>query len=141
MRLILNLLWFVLSGVWLAIGYAIAGVIACVFIITIPFGLASFRIAGYVIWPFGRTVVDKVGAYQSAAGVGNLIWLIFAGWWLALLHLLAGALLCITIVGIPLGVANFKMVGIALLPFGKEVVSVEEAKRRGAVIDAALAEG
>ena len=121
MRTIGNILWFVLAGVWLAIGYVIAGILAFVLIVTIPFGIASFRIAGYTLWPFGRTVVDKPGAGAGAL-LGNIIWIIFAGWWLALGHLTTGIALCLTIIGIPLGVANFKLIPVSLLPLGKEIV-------------------
>jgi uncharacterized membrane protein YccF (DUF307 family) len=121
MRTLLNLIWLVLAGFWLAIGYAIAGIICCVLIITIPFGIAAFRIAGYTLWPFGRTMVDKPGAGGGAL-IGNLIWIIFAGWWLALGHLTTGIALCLTIIGIPLGLANFKLIPISLVPLGKEIV-------------------
>ncbi|GAA4866774.1 YccF domain-containing protein [Saccharopolyspora cebuensis] len=118
---ILNVLWLVLSGFWMAVGYAVAGVICCILIITIPFGIASFRMANYALWPFGRTLVDRRDA-GAASLLGNLVWLVFAGWWLALGHLVTGALLCITIIGIPLGVANFKLVPVSLVPLGREIV-------------------
>src|SRR3954463_14042249 len=118
MRTILNLIWLVLAGFWLAVGYVVAGLICCILIVTIPFGIASFRIAGYALWPFGRTVIRRRDAGVASA-VGNLIWLVFAGIWLALGHIITGALLCVTIIGIPLGVANFKMVPISLTPLGR----------------------
>ncbi|MEY8038206.1 MULTISPECIES: YccF domain-containing protein [Saccharopolyspora] len=121
MNAILNVLWLVLSGFWMAVGYAVAGVICCILIITIPFGIASFRMANYALWPFGRTLVDRRDA-GAASLLGNLVWLVFAGWWLALGHLVTGALLCITIIGIPLGVANFKLVPVSLVPLGREIV-------------------
>ena len=121
MRTLLNLIWLVLAGFWLAIGYAVAGIICCVLIVTIPFGIAAFRIAGYTLWPFGRTMVDKPGAGAGAL-LGNVIWIVFAGWWLALGHLTTGIALCLTIIGIPLGLANFKLIPISLLPLGKEIV-------------------
>ncbi|MEU4293322.1 YccF domain-containing protein [Kribbella sp. NPDC026596] len=121
MRTLLNLIWLVLAGFWLAIGYAVAGIICCVLIVTIPFGIAAFRIAGFTLWPFGRTMVDKPSAGAGAL-LGNLIWIIFAGWWLALGHLATGIALCLTIIGIPLGVANFKLIPISLVPLGKEIV-------------------
>jgi uncharacterized membrane protein YccF (DUF307 family) len=126
MRTILNLIWLVLAGFWLAVGYVVAGLICCVLIITIPFGIASFRIAGYALWPFGRTVVDKPGAGAPSV-LGNIIWLIVAGWWLALGHLVSGIALCVTIIGIPLGLANFKLIPISLLPLGKEIVPSDQA--------------
>jgi uncharacterized membrane protein YccF (DUF307 family) len=121
MRAILNIIWLVLCGLWMAIGYCIAGIICCIFIITIPFGLASFRIANYALWPFGRTVVDRRDAGAPSL-LGNIIWIVFAGLWLAIGHIFTGILLCVTIIGIPLGVANFKMVPISLMPLGKEIV-------------------
>jgi uncharacterized membrane protein YccF (DUF307 family) len=120
-RILLNLIWLLLAGLWMAIGYVIAGVICFILIITIPFGIASFRIAGYALWPFGRTVTRRSDAGVASA-IGNVIWLLVAGIWLALGHICTGILLCITIIGIPLGVASFKMVPISLLPLGREVV-------------------
>ena len=104
MRTLLNVIWLVLSGLWLAIGYAIAGVIMCILIVTIPFGLQAFKLAGYSLWPFGRTVVKRPEA-GGASVVGNVLWLLLAGWWLALLHLGSALLLAITIIGLPLAVA------------------------------------
>ena len=125
MRTLLNLIWLVLAGFWLAIGYAVAGVICCVLIVTIPFGIAAFRIAGFTLWPFGRTMVDKPSAGAGAV-LGNIIWVVFAGWWLALGHLATGIALCVTIIGIPLGLANFKLIPISLLPLGKEIVPTDQ---------------
>lgn len=130
MRLVLNIIWFVLSGFWMAIGYAIAAVICFVFIITIPFGIASLRIGVFALWPFGRTVVRRADA-GIASGIGNVIWFVFCGWWLALLHVIGGVLLCLTIIGIPLGLANFKLIPVSLLPLGREIVSVEQARAMG----------
>ncbi|MBB5956531.1 uncharacterized membrane protein YccF (DUF307 family) [Saccharothrix tamanrassetensis] len=121
MRIILNLIWLVLSGFWLAIGYVLTGIICCILIITIPWGLAAFRIANYALWPFGRTVVDNPEAGAPSL-IGNVIWIVVAGFWLAIGHLVSGVLLCITIIGIPLGVANFKMIPVSLMPLGKAIV-------------------
>ncbi|RSN53666.1 YccF domain-containing protein [Amycolatopsis sp. WAC 04182] len=123
MRLILNVIWLVLCGLWMALGYIVAGVICCILIVTIPFGLASFRIAAYALWPFGRAVVDRRDA-GAASTIGNVIWFLFAGLWLAIGHVLTGVALCITIIGIPLGVANFKMIPVSLMPLGKEIVEL-----------------
>ncbi|OXM45708.1 YccF domain-containing protein [Amycolatopsis alba] len=123
MRLILNVIWLVLCGLWMALGYIVAGIICCILIVTIPFGLASFRIAAYALWPFGRTVVDRRDA-GAASTIGNVIWFIFAGLWLAIGHVLTGVALCVTIIGIPLGVANFKMIPVSLMPLGKEIVEI-----------------
>ncbi|MET7281017.1 YccF domain-containing protein [Kribbella sp. NPDC005582] len=125
MRTLLNLIWLVLAGFWLAVGYAVAGLICCVLIVTIPFGIAAFRIAGYTLWPFGRTIVDKRSAGAGAV-LGNIVWVIVAGWWLALGHLVTGIALCVSIIGIPLGVANFKLIPISLLPLGKDIVPTDQ---------------
>lgn len=124
---ILNVIWLVLEGLWMAIAYVIAGIICFVLIVTIPFGIASFRIANYVLWPFGRTVVRRPDA-GAASVVGNVIWLILFGWWLALGHLITGALLCLTIIGIPLGLASFKIIPVTLLPLGVQIVPSDEVR-------------
>ena len=128
MRTVLNVIWLVLCGFWMAIGYVVAG-LACFalffLVVTIPLGIASFRIASYVLWPFGRTIEPR-----SEAGVGSLIgdiiWIVLFGWWLALGHLFTGVLLCLTIIGIPLGLGNFKIIPISLLPLGMRIVPVDE---------------
>ena len=124
MRTLLNVIWLVLAGLWLAIGYAIAGLVCFVLIITIPFGIAAFRIANYALWPFGRTVVRRPDAGPASA-VGNVIWFVLFGLWLAIAHVVTGVALCLTIIGIPLGVANFKLVPISLMPLGREIVPVD----------------
>jgi uncharacterized membrane protein YccF (DUF307 family) len=120
-RTLLNVIWLVLAGFWMAMSYVVAGIICCVLIITIPFGIAAFRIAVFALWPFGRTAVPKRNA-GVASLLGNIIWIIVAGWWLALGHLVTGALLCLTIIGIPFGIANFKLIPISLTPLGHEIV-------------------
>ncbi len=125
MRVILNIIWLVLCGFWMAIGYAAAGLVCFLLIITIPFGIACFRIAGYVLWPFGYTVVRRPGAGVGAA-IGNVLWLLLFGWWLALGHLVTGVLLCLTIIGIPLGLASFKLIPISLLPLGAQIVPADD---------------
>jgi uncharacterized membrane protein YccF (DUF307 family) len=126
LRFILNIIWVVLAGFWLAIGYVLAGILMCILIITIPFGLQAFKLANYALWPFGRTVVRKPSAGAGSC-VGNVIWVLLAGWWLALEHLITGIALAITIIGIPLALANFKMIPISLTPFGREIVPVDDA--------------
>ena len=128
MRLILNLIWLILCGWWMAILYVIAGIICFILfflIITIPFGIAAFRIATYVIWPFGRSIVWRREA-GIASVIGNIIWIILIGWWLALGHLTSGIALCLTIIGIPLGLADFKMIPISLIPLGVRIVPSDE---------------
>lgn len=126
MKTILNILWLVLAGVWLAIGYVFAGVILAITIIGIPFAVQAFKLAGYALWPFGRTLVRSPTRYKGLSAVANVLWVILAGWWLALLHLVTGILLCLTIIGIPLGVGSFKMAGAALVPFGRTIVRLDE---------------
>jgi len=121
MRLVLNVIWLVLCGLWMAIGYVIAAVVCFILIITIPFGIASLRIANYALWPFGRMVVDDPEAGAPSV-IGNVLWAVFAGWWLAIGHLVTGFLLCLTIIGIPLGLANFKLIPVSFLPLGKKIV-------------------
>ena len=125
MRLLLNIIWFVFAGVWMAIGYAFAALICFILIITIPFGIAALRIAVFALWPFGKTVIRRRDA-GIASGIGNVIWFVLCGWWLALAHLITGTLLCLTIIGIPLGLANYKLIPVSLLPLGREIVSVDE---------------
>lgn len=129
-RLLLNIIWFVLAGLWMALGYAFAALICFVLIVTIPFGIASLRIGMFALWPFGKTVVRRDDA-GAASAIGNVLWLIFCGWWLALGHLVTGVLLCLTIIGIPLGLASFKLIPVSLLPFGREIVSIEQAEAMG----------
>jgi uncharacterized membrane protein YccF (DUF307 family) len=130
MRLALNIIWVVFAGFWLALFYAIAALIMFVGIITIPFGIAALRIAGYALWPFGATVVPRADAGVGSA-IGNVLWVLLCGWWLALAHLVTGILQCLTIIGIPLGIANIKLVPLAFWPLGREIVSVEEAEALG----------
>ena len=127
MRFVLNLIWLVLCGLWLAIGYTLAGLICCVLIITIPFGLAAFRIAGYALWPFGRTIAPRSDA-GVASLIGNVLWIVLAGWWLALAHLVTGVALALTIIGIPLALANFKLIPISLTPLGVSIVPTGPAR-------------
>lgn len=122
MRFLLNVIWFVLCGFWMALGYLVAGVLCCLLIVTIPFGLASFRIANYALWPFGREVVPRPGAGVPSA-IGNLLWIVVAGLWLAIGHAITGVLLCLTIIGIPLGLANFKLIPVSLTPLGSQIVA------------------
>jgi len=123
-RTLLNLIWFLFGGLWLALGYALAGVVLCIFIVTIPLGVASFRMASYALWPFGRAVVDTPES-GSGALLLNVVWIVLAGWWLALGHITTAIAQAATIIGIPLAIANLKMIPISLVPFGKEIVRTE----------------
>ncbi len=125
MRTLLNIIWLVFAGFWLAVGYAVAGLVCCVLIVTIPFGVASFRIASYVLWPFGRKVVDKPSAGVVSA-VGNVIWILVAGIWLAVGHVLTAIPLFVSIIGIPMGIANLKLIPVSLTPLGKQIVSSDQ---------------
>jgi uncharacterized membrane protein YccF (DUF307 family) len=124
LRLLLNVIWFVLHGWLLALAYLLAGVVAFLLIVTIPFGIASFRLAGFAAFPFGRTTVPAPGAGLASA-LGNLLWFLFAGWWLALVHVIAGIAYCVTIIGIPFGIALFKLALVGLFPLGKRVVPTD----------------
>lgn len=126
MRTILNIIWLVLSGFWMFLGYLLAGVVLCILILTIPWGIASFRIGVFALWPFGRTIVEKPRAGVGSF-LGNVVWVILAGWWLAIGHILTGVAMCLTIIGIPLGIASFKLVPVSLMPLGKDIVRTDEA--------------
>ena len=121
----LNIIWLLFGGLWLALGYIFFGVLACILIVTIPAGVASFRMASYALWPFGRSVVERSGRGAVGAvsvGVMNVIWFLIAGLWLAIGHIMTAAAQAVTIVGIPLAVANVKMIPVTCFPFGKEIV-------------------
>ncbi|MFI6424680.1 YccF domain-containing protein [Promicromonospora sp. NPDC050880] len=122
MKTLLNIIWVIFAGFGLWVGYMLAGIICCLLIVTIPFGIASFRIAGYALWPFGREVVEhpRSGAF---ALIGNVIWVIVAGWWLALGHVVTAIPLVISIIGIPMAWANLKLIPVSLMPLGKQIVS------------------
>lgn len=126
MKTLLNLIWLVLAGLWMALGYLIAAVFLAITIIGLPFAKQSLKLGGYALWPFGRALIQSPTRHKSLSVIGNLLWFVLAGWWLALGHLLTGVALCLTIIGIPLGIADIKMAGAALVPFGREVVSARE---------------
>jgi uncharacterized membrane protein YccF (DUF307 family) len=125
MRLVLNVIWLIFGGLWLALGYLFAALICFLLIVTIPFGFAALRIAFYALWPFGRTIVDKPGAGTPAL-IGNVIWLVLFGVWLAIGHLVSALAMALTIIGIPLALANLKLIPVSLLPLGKEIVPVDQ---------------
>jgi uncharacterized membrane protein YccF (DUF307 family) len=124
-RVILNILWLVLCGFWMAIGYLFAALLMFILIITIPFALQAVKLAIFALWPFGRTLVKRPDAGAPSV-IGNVLWLLLAGWWLALAHLITGVLLCVTIIGIPLGLGNFKLIPVSLWPFGREIVPTDQ---------------
>ena len=121
MKTLLNLIWLIFSGLWLAIGYYIAGIICCILIVTIPWGIASFRIGNYALWPFGREVVDT-GTAGIGATIGNIIWLVVAGIWLAIGHVITSIPMFVSIICISRGWANIKLIPVSLMPLGKQIV-------------------
>ena len=121
LTLVLNIIWLVTAGFWLFLGYLVAGILAFLFIITIPFGVASFRIGLYVLWPFGREVV-QTGRAGGVSTVANVVWFVIAGLWLALGHIGTAIAQAITIIGLPLAWANLKLIPVTCFPFGKEIV-------------------
>lgn len=131
MRLIGNILWLVLGGIWMAIAYALAGLISFILIITIPFGVQAFKLASFALWPFGRVMVPRRHASAGLSAIGNVIWLLVAGIWLALGHIVAAVFNALTIIGIPFAVAHLKLAGAALTPFGNTVVSLDLARAQG----------
>ncbi len=130
MRVLLNLIWLIFGGLLLAFAYAVVAVVMFILIITIPFGIASARMALFCLWPFGRTLIRRPDA-GAASTVGNVIWFVLAGWWLAIGHLIAGIANCITIIGIPLGLAHFKLIPVSITPFGRDIVDIDQARRYG----------
>lgn len=119
MSFILNIFWFIFTGFWLFLGWVAGGVLCCVTIIGIPFGIQCFKIAQLSAWPFGTEVHENFMAHP----IGNLIWIILFGWELALVNAAAGLLWCITIIGIPCGIQCFKLAVLSFSPFGAEIVS------------------
>lgn len=134
LSLILNILWVITGGLWMAIGWLIAVVVMAITIIGLPWARSAFNIATYTFLPFGRTVLprEEVSGRDVGTGplgfIGNLIWLLLAGWWLALGHLLTAIPLAITIIGIPFAWAHLKLAGLSLWPIGRTVVSTEDAR-------------
>jgi uncharacterized membrane protein YccF (DUF307 family) len=120
-RTLLNIIWLLLCGVWMALGYVLAGIVCCLLIVTIPFGLAAFRIANFALWPFGRTIVRRSDAGAPSL-IGNAIWIIVAGFWLAIGHVVTAIALALTIIGLPLAAANLKLIPVSLTPLGRVIV-------------------
>ncbi|GAB2685218.1 YccF domain-containing protein [Thalassiella azotivora] len=129
LAVVLNVVWLVVTGFWMAVGYLVAGAVACLLVVTIPFGLAAFRMASYTFWPFGRRLVRR-GDAGIASGVGNVLWIVLFGWWLALGHIASGVAFCVTVIGIPLGIASFKLVPVSLVPLGREIVPADRPLQR-----------
>jgi uncharacterized membrane protein YccF (DUF307 family) len=125
-KTLLNIIWLVFAGAWMALGYLLAAVLLAITIIGLPFAKQSLKLGGYALWPFGRALVQSPTRHKGLSVIGNVLWFVLAGWWLALGHVLTGIALCLTIIGIPLGIADIKMAGAALVPFGRRVVSARE---------------
>lgn len=119
MSLLGNLLWIIFGGLFSAIGWFLSGIILCITVVGIPFGLQCFKIAGLTLVPFGRDV--EIGEFGAGGLLGNILWIIFLGWELCLGHLIFGALLSVTVIGIPFGLQHFKLAKLALLPFGAKI--------------------
>jgi uncharacterized membrane protein YccF (DUF307 family) len=135
--LLLNLLWIVFGGLWMAIGWVVAAIIMAITIIGLPWARSSFNIALYTLLPFGQKAVSRAeytGQEDIGTGpfgfLGNIIWLVLAGWWLALGHLVTAIVLAITIIGIPFAWAHLKLAGLALWPIGKMIVPADDAPLR-----------
>ncbi len=134
LSLLLNLLWIVFGGLWMAVAWVIAAVLMAITIIGLPWTRAAFNIASYTLLPFGQKAVSRAeysGSEDIGTGplgvLGNIVWLLLAGWWLALGHLITAILLAVTIIGIPFAWAHLKLAGIALWPIGKMIVPAEDA--------------
>lgn len=140
MKTLGNILWLLLFGWWMALAYVVAGLLMILPIITIPFSFQSFKLAGFVLWPFGQVVVDAPRRSVAVSTVANVIWILLAGWWLALGHLLAALIFFVTIVGIPFAWANVKLAGLALVPFGRTIVSARRVTGHEVVRVAPLGE-
>jgi uncharacterized membrane protein YccF (DUF307 family) len=136
--LLLNLLWIVFGGLWMSLAWLLAALIMALTIVGLPWARAAFTIAAYALLPFGHAAVSRAaytGREDLGTGplgaLGNLLWLVFAGWWLALGHVVTAFLLALTIIGIPFAWAHLKLAGLALWPIGKMIVPIEEARHRG----------
>jgi uncharacterized membrane protein YccF (DUF307 family) len=141
MSLLLNLLWIVFGGLWMAVGWLFAMLIMAITIVGLPWARAAFTMAAYALLPFGHAAVSRAaytGHEDLGTGplgvLGNLLWLLFAGWWLALGHLVLAVLLAVTIIGLPFAWAHLKLAGLALWPIGKIIVPIDQARHRGYAI-------
>lgn len=126
-RVIGNVVWLLLGGIWLALLYLLAAILMAILIITFPFAIAAARMALFALWPFGRTLVKRPEAGAPSL-VGNVLWLILCGWWLTIGHIVTALAQAITVIGIPVALANLKLIPVSLWPFGREIVSLDEAR-------------
>lgn len=139
MKTLLNVIWLVLAGFWLALAYLLAALLLAITIIGLPFAKQSFKLARYALWPFGYALVQSPTRMKTLSAVANVLWFVLAGWWLALAHVATGIALCLTIIGIPLGIADFKMAGAALVPFGRTIVPARELNAGMVAADTTIA--
>ena len=139
MKTVLNVIWLVLAGFWLALGYLLAAVLLAITIVGLPFAKQSLKLGRYALWPFGRALVQSPTRHETLSAVGNVLWFVLAGWWLAVLHVASGIALCLTIIGIPLGIADFKLAGAALVPFGRTIVRAHELNAGIVAADSTIA--
>jgi len=123
MSLFGNLIWLLFGGIIIAIEYVIASILLMITIIGIPFGLQTLKLGMMALWPFGQTTINRPGSSGCISTLMNIIWIIVGGIWISLTHLMFGILLSITIIGLPFGMQHFKLAGLALTPFGKEIVN------------------
>lgn len=119
MNFIGNIIWLLLGGIIAFVGWSFAGLLLCVTVIGIPFGVQCFKIARFVLWPFGKEI--EIGNFGAGGLIFNIIWLIVFGWEFAIGHLVTGLIFCITIIGIPFGLQHFKFAKLGLIPFGAEI--------------------
>jgi uncharacterized membrane protein YccF (DUF307 family) len=135
MRTVLNVIWLLLCGVWMALGYLLAALIMAVLIVTLPFAKQSLKLAGFAFWPFGRTAVKNAG-HSGVSTLGNVLWVLFCGWWLVLGHIVTAFFQAVTVIGLPLAYANVKMIPMTLAPFGRDIVKTSELARisEGAIV-------
>ncbi|MCL2200734.1 MAG: YccF domain-containing protein [Oscillospiraceae bacterium] len=122
MRFIGNVIWLIFGGIVEALLWFVVGLVLCLTIIGLPFGVQCMKIAGFVLWPFGREVIP--GGFGVMGALANVLWIVLVGWALALMSLATGVLFCITIIGIPFGMQHFKLAKLALFPFGAQIVRV-----------------
>ena len=121
MKILGNIFWLILGGILTSIEYFISGLIMCITIIGIPFGIQAFKLGVLALWPFGAVITTKPEAGGCINILMNILWIICGGIWIALTHLVFGVICCITIIGIPFGIQHFKMAGLAIAPFGKQI--------------------
>jgi uncharacterized membrane protein YccF (DUF307 family) len=122
MNLLGNLIWLIFGGLLAALGYLFGGIVLCITVVGIPWGLQCFKLTGLVLWPFGKKVVSDSSTAGCLSVLFNIVWLLCGGLYTAMVHIVMGLLLCITIVGIPWGKQHFKLIEISLMPFGKKIM-------------------